>query len=481
MTQRVLHTQQIVSGDRVVSLRRHPLRIEVIKGPDRKKKAELGRDRIVIGSHERCDFALSDPTVSRQHCEIVLVERGYQVRDLDSTNGTYIDRARIGVITVDQDARLRLGDTVVRIVPASHTVQVDLSDRTQFGPLLGRSPSMRRIFDVLSRVAPTDATVLITGESGTGKEVAARAIHEASGRADGPFVVVDCGALPSNLIESELYGHLRGAFTGALRDRRGAFEAASGGTLFLDEIGELPLDMQTRLLGALERRQVQPLGSARVVSVDVRVVAATNRDLLSEINRGGFREDLYFRLAVVTVHMPALRERPEDIPLYIQEFLSEWSRAASSTLSLDQATMEKLSRQSWRGNVRELRNVLERATALGEVDLDPAATPMRAQSSPARAGSDRANPVDRPTALPPDNSSAGRAVPEGADRGVDIAIPFKVGKQALIDTYERAYIAQLMQAHQNNITRAARAAEIDRVYLLRLLDKFGMRPTRRRS
>ncbi|MEM9488885.1 MAG: FHA domain-containing protein [Myxococcota bacterium] len=212
MADRPPHTQVIVAGKQVVSLRRHPLRIEAVKGPDRKHRAEFDGDRILIGTHERCDFVLSDPTVSRQHCEITLVDRGYAVRDLDSTNGTFIDRVRVGEIIIDRDTRLRLGgDTTLRIVPAAHTVELGLSDRTNFGPLIGRSAAMRRIFDILARVAPTDATILITGESGTGKEVTARAIPEGSRRAEGPFVVVDCGALPSNLMR--LNFGFEGSFT----------------------------------------------------------------------------------------------------------------------------------------------------------------------------------------------------------------------------------------------------------------------------
>ncbi|MEM9492517.1 MAG: sigma 54-interacting transcriptional regulator, partial [Myxococcota bacterium] len=233
-------------------------------------------------------------------------------------------------------------------------------------------------------------------------------------------------------------------------------------TLFLDELGELPLDMQTRLLGALERRQIQPLGSTKVIPIDVRVVAATNRDLLSEINRGSFREDLYFRLAVVTVRMPALRDRPEDIPLYIQEFLVEWATTGQASLNLDQVTIDKLCRQAWRGNVRELRNVLERAVAMGEVDLSGSGRSMVGM------------PAANADAQAPDSAAS-----DAAPSGVDVKVPFKVGKQALIEDYERAYVTQLMQAHKNNITQAARGAEIDRVYLLRLLDKFGMRPTKR--
>jgi two-component system response regulator GlrR len=439
-----LHTQQILDGDDIIALRRRRLRIEVVKGADRKKKIDFDLDQIVIGTHDSCPMKLTDTTVSRQHCEIALVGQGYAVRDLESTNGTFIDRIRIREAIIDRDCKVRVGDTVLRVQPLDETVEIPLADDTRFGPLYGRSAAMRRVFDVLGRVAPTDTTVLITGESGTGKELAARAIHEASLRSEGAFVVVDCGAIPPNLIESELYGHEKGSFTGAVAKRIGAFEAASGGTLFLDELGELSLDLQTRLLGAIERREVQPIGSTDARRFDVRIVAATNRDLRREVNRGSFREDLYFRLAVVTIEMPPLRDRPEDVQLYIEQFLAE---AASDHpgVSLDADTIQRLSKQPWRGNVRELRNVLERAVALGDVQL----------------------PGDPGAELPKVGGT------------VDVKVPFKVGKAGLVEAYERAYVERLMAAHDNNITRAARAAEIDRVYLLRILDKYGLRPSKK--
>jgi len=439
-----LHTQQIFAGDDIIALRRRRLRIEVVKGADKNRKIDFDLDRIVIGTHDSCPMKLTDTTVSRQHCEIALVHQGYAVRDLDSTNGTYVDRLRIREAIIDHDCRVRVGDTVLRIQPLDETVEISLADETRFGSLYGRSAAMRRIFDLLARVAPTDTTVLITGESGTGKELAARAIHEASMRSEGPFVVVDCGAIPPNLIESELYGHEKGSFTGAVAKRIGAFEAATGGTLFLDELGELPLDLQTRLLGVIERREVSPIGSTEARKVDVRIVAATNRDLRREVNRGSFREDLYFRLAVVPVEMPPLRERPEDVQLYIEQFLDEVATDHAG-VSLDIETIERLTKQPWRGNVRELRNVLERAVALGDVEL-------------------------------PSHSDAELPTVGGT---VDVNVPFKIGKATLIEAYERAYVERLMAEHDGNITRAARAAEIDRVYLLRVLDKFGLRPSKK--
>ena len=426
------HTTELREGDRVVGLRRRPLRVEVIAGPDKKLRRELTADRIVIGSHPDCDVPLTDPTVSRQHCEIALVRGGYTIRDLDSTNGTFIDKLRVAEVTIDRDTRMRVGESTLRITPLDSSVVLPLAPTTSFGPLLGRSPAMRRVFERLARVAPTAITVLLLGESGTGKEVAARALHLASPRADGPFVVVDCAALAPTLIESELYGHERGAFTGADRARVGAFESARGGTVFLDEIGELPLDLQTRLLGVIERRRVQPLGGKEARAVDVRLVAATNRDLRREVNRGAFREDLYFRLAVATVELPPLRERPEDIALYVDELLGE-----NPGVTVSPETLARLEQQRWPGNVRELRNFLERAVAFGDAE--------------AAAGLDA--PAPRP----------------------DAPAPYKLAKARLLEEFERGYVTELLARHDGNITHAARAAEIDRVYLLRLLDKFGLR------
>ena len=441
------HTEQLRDARGVVSLRRHPLRLSVTAGPDKKLVRELSGERIVVGTHESCDLVLTDPTVSRQHLEISLVPQGWALCDLDSRNGSFVGDLRVREVIVSRDTKIQVGGTTLRLEPLRAAVDLPVGEAERFGPLLGRSAVMRRLFEVLGRLAPSDATVLITGESGTGKEVAARAIHEASPRRHKAFVVVDCGGLPANLIESELYGHQRGAFTGATQARDGAFVAADGGTLFLDELGELPLELQTRLLGVLERRQVQPLGSNKPRGVDTRVIAATNRDLRKEVNRGSFRADLYFRLAVMNVHMPALREHSEDIPHYVAAMLAEWSESGSS-VQIDAETIARLQAQPWPGNVRELRNTVERAVILGELNAPAESAPTQLQAR------------------------------EGVAPSVDPLIPFKVGKAALIEQYERSYIEALMQRFEQNITRATRAAEIDRVYLLRLLDKYGLRPGR---
>ena len=422
-------------------MKQRRVRIEVQKG-EAGAAVELDLDRILIGSHERSDFVIADPSVAHHHCELVAEPGGYAIRDLASATGTFIRDVRVRECVIAEETRLRVGNVTLRIVPLD-AVEVALAPETALGPLIGHSAAMRKVIATLAKVAPTDSTVLIVGESGTGKEVAARAVHEGSGRAKGPFVVVDCGSLPATLIESELFGHVRGAFTGAVRDRAGAFEMASGGTIFLDEIGELPLDLQTRLLGVLERRRVSPLGGGAPRDVDVRVVAATNRELRAQVNQGSFREDLYFRLAVVTVEMPALRDRRDDIVLYVERFLDELG--ARGTFTFDEDTMEKLQRNPWHGNVRELRNVIERAAALGS-----SAIPSMREDEPG---------------LP-------------VTSNIDVDVPFKTAKAALIDDFERAYCTKLLEVHGDNITQAARAAELDRVNLLRVLDKHGLRPKR---
>ena len=462
MSASATHTIPLSSGEGIIALRRRRLRLDVVRGPDKKKRVELHGDRIVVGTHERCDLCLTDPTVSRQHFEIELCPQGYAIRDLDSLNGVHVDGMRIREVVVTRGLTLSLGDTRIKMSPLDDTVDLPLLRDTECGPLLGRSPAMRRVFERVREVGPTDATVLLSGESGTGKELAAQAVHEHSPRAGGPFVVVDCAALPPTLIESELYGHERGAFPGADRARVGALEAAMGGTLFLDEIGALPLELQTRLLGVIERREVQPLGSTSLRRIDVRLVAATTRDLRRAVNRETFRSDLYVRLAVVGIYMPPLRERPEDIPLYVESFLADQA-AAGLAFTIDPATVQQLARRPWPGNVRELRSVLERAAALGEVDPAPALPD-----------------ANLPPVIAPDPNDP-HATLTRLDTVVDPAVPLERGKARLVGQYERAYVESLMQQHDGNITRAARAAEIDRVVLLRLLDKFDMRATKQKT
>jgi len=424
------------------------VRLAVISGQDRGAVADLAGERLVIGTQEGAGLRLRDETVSRFHCEIARQDGRLLLRDLGSLNGTLVDGVPVLVAYVRPGSLVTVGATVVRVELGPAPVALRHSPRTRFGGLVGHSIAMRRVFDQLERAAQSDATVLLLGETGTGKEATAEAIHEAGRRREGPFVTVDCGAIPAELLESELFGHERGSFTGALRAREGSFRAAAGGTVFLDEIGELPLDLQPKLLRVLERRTVKPVGAEGHIPVDLRVIAATHQDLRAQVNAGRFRGDLYYRLAVVEIHLPSLRERPEDVPLLIEHLLDDMPGAAADKARLlAPSWVAGLARHAWPGNVRELRNVLERALALGAA----AATPVPAAAA-----------VSEPTS----------AAPAPA---VDLSQPFRPARDAWSAIFEKAYLTALLDAHGGNIRAAARAAMIDRVYLYRLLDKHGLR------
>ncbi len=343
---------------------------------------------------------LQDPAVSRFHCRLVREEGAWRVRDWGSLNGTRLEDVRIRDADLPADATLALGDSIVRVRAVAPAGQAVVPMIPAFGQLAGTSVPMRKLFALLEKVAPSDINVLIEGESGTGKELVANEIGQRSPRVDKAFVVVDCGAISPNLVESELFGHLRGSFTGADRDRVGAFEAADGGTVFLDEVGELPLELQPKLLRAIEAREIRRVGETRPRKVNVRVISATNRDLEREVNRGRFREDLYFRLAVMTVHVPPLRERLDDLVILVRVFLSALGVPDQERLFTPQVLAE-MARHDWPGNVRELRNYVERSVVLqkagpairrstpgGSFGLPPAADITRAVQ-------DRQGRVDR--------------------------------------------------------------------------------------
>ena len=395
-----------------------------------------------IGTHASNDLVLNDPAVSRFHCRLVLEETGWHVRDAGSMNGTWLNGISIRDCDLTGEVTLTLGSTVVRVRPGEAGPKTLVPSMPAFGALVGVSRAMQKLFSVLEKVAASDINVFIEGESGTGKELVATEIVQRGARAEGPFVVVDCGAISPTLVESELFGHVRGAFTGADRDRVGAFEAADGGTVFLDEIGELPLAVQPKLLRALEAREIRRVGETRSRKVNVRVISATNRDLEREVNKGSFREDLYFRLAVVHVRTPSLRERVEDLPALVRVFLSNIGAPQEERL-FPESVIAEMSKHPWPGNVRELRNYVERAVVLQNVTL-------KARQRARLSG----------------------APPEGE---VDIGVPFKIAKDALVDSFERSYIRALLDANAGNMTRAARAAGIDRMYLHRLVQKHGIR------
>jgi DNA-binding NtrC family response regulator len=439
-------------------LRIRRCRLTVISGPDAGLTRDFEDNVIRVGAHAGAGgpvLALSDGKVSRTHFEIRLEAEGYRLRDLESTNGTFVSGLRVHDVYVPPGASIYAGDTRLRFEPLDESVEVALSDADRFGDMVGRSVVMRELFARLAAVAPTDATVLVTGETGTGKELVAEALHEHSPRRAGPFVVLDCGAIPANLMESEAFGHERGAFTGATSSHAGAFERAEGGTLFLDEIGELPLEMQPKLLRALERKEFRRVGGQKMLRANIRVVAATNRELAVEVNKGRFREDLYYRLAVAHVAVPPLRERREDVPLLVEHILADM--VASLPEALERApsaeTIALMKRHEWPGNVRELRNVLERAVLFKQ--------PLRDMS------------VVAP--LPAVAAGAGGAG-AGADLRVTIdpTVPFKLAKQDMIDEFERRYVRALLAAHDGNVSAAARAAGIDRMSIHKILNRLGM-------
>jgi len=349
----------------------------VLHGPDRGRRFVLSPPRARIGKSAQCDIVLTDETVSKQHAIVEERDGHLLLRDLGSTNGTFVDTARVVEVMLEPGTTLRLGGTVIAFEPPEQ-VPEPAAPRDHFGPLLGTSPKAREHFALLERVAATDLSVLVIGETGTGKELVAQALHEASPRARGPFALFDCSALARELVESSLFGHTEGAFTGATGARKGAVVSADGGTLFIDEIGELDLELQPKLLRVLEKRQVQALGSDQLKRVDVRVIAATHRDLREMARRGQFRQDLYYRLSVVEVHVPALRERREDIPLLAAHFLARVRPAAT----LAPEAVERLARAPWAGNVRELRNAIERAAALAPGDRIEAADLALSEDAP---------------------------------------------------------------------------------------------------
>ena len=395
--------------------------------------------------------------MSSVHAEIQVSPRGFRLKDLGSTNGTTVNGVRVMDAFLDDGATFVVGDVALTLKVNKDTVTQPLSESTELNGAVGTSAAMRAVFSRIERVAKTDATVLIHGETGTGKEVTAWSIYEGSKRKDEPFVVVDCGAIAKTLIESELFGHERGAFTGAEKRRIGAFERAHGGTLFLDELGELELELQPKLLRALERREIQRLGGDKVIAVDTRIIAATNRDLRTMVARGEFREDLYYRLAVVSLELPPLRDRRDDIPLLVDHFLAGLNLDRSA---LPEGAMARFVEHDWPGNARELKNAIERAVVLGETKLMPGPTG-------GLGGAGRATSTSAPTSSPPGEGDEGRFV-------IDPAIPYKNQKADVVADFEERYVRRLMKEHDGNVSAAARVAGIDRMSLHKILDRYGL-------
>lgn len=423
-------------------------RIAVNGGPDAGRELVSDKERIRVGAHSSNDLVLiEDRTASRHHFEIQYTERGYLLVDLNSTNGTYLDGRRVERAYLTSGSQVRAGSSTLLFVPIDEEVTVEPDKDGILGAMVGQSVKMRQIFGLVKKIAPMDVSVIVQGETGTGKELVARAVHELSARKKGPMVVLDCGAIPPNLIESELFGHEKGAFTGAISSRPGAFERAHGGTIFLDELGELRLDLQPKLLRVLENREVRRVGGNDIIEVDVRVIAATNRDLVKEVQAGTFREDLYFRLSVINIQLPPLRQRRDDIPFILRHALADPEVLLKhGKKQFSPAALAVLSAYSWPGNIRELMNVLSHVLTFADGEIiDVAHLPTRMQ------GPQREQPL-------PFNEH----------------LSFKDAKEQLLESFEREYITQVLKRCDGNISRAARESGLHRKSIERLVKKYSL-------
>ncbi len=407
----------------------------VVAGPDAGSSFPVdGRSagRIFVGQSAACDVRLADRRVSRRHAAIELEEEGMRLTDLGSTNGTFVDGLRVHDVVLTGGERVHMGDTTLR-VQATEAVAVPTSDASRFGKTIGASPAMRRLYPMCERLAAAAVPVLIEGETGTGKEVLAESIHDAGPRAGGPFVVLDCTALVASLAEATIFGHERGAFTGAVASQRGVFEEAHGGTLFIDEIGDLDGALQAKLLRAIERSEVRRIGGTKWTRVDVRILCATRRDLEREIQAGRFRDDLFFRLAVARVELPPLRRREGDVALLTRIF---WRALGGDERALTSDQVRRLEAYDWPGNVRELKNTIARRVALGEL-LD----------------------VDAMTETKLEGTADGFM-----HHVLDRNLPFPSARDVVLAEFERRYVARVLEDYGGNVGKAAAASGIGRRY-----------------
>ncbi len=422
--------------ERVASVAIPSAELRVIDGPDRGALVEVGTRTLRVGTGVGCQLRLTDPTVSRLHFEVRAKDDALRLRDTGSTNGTFVDGVRVYDAEIRLGATIRAGASTLRVEFDAQPAHVQVSDRTSLGELIGQSVLMRRVYTLIERAASSPVTVLIEGETGTGKELVARAIHSESALSARPFVAVDCGAIAEGLIESELFGHVRGAFSGAVSTRAGLFEEAAGGTLFLDEIGELPLALQPKLLRVLERREVRRVGDNTNHPIDVRVVAATNRSLAESVNEGTFREDLYYRLSVFEISLPPLRARREDVAPLARHFYQELAG-----VPMPESMVSSLLSRGWPGNVRELRNFIERTVAMGAQGTAPLSMP---------AGF------------------------EAIEAAVPTHLPLKEARSVWTDQFELLYARAILKKAGGNVTRAAELAGINRRTLQRMLARVGI-------
>lgn len=415
----------------------------VIEGPDTGKALSIDASRptrTLVGTSPACELRLADVAISRRHVALELGPRGLRVTDLGSTNGTFVDRVRIKEAELRGDELVRMGSTVIR-VDAHDDPDRRIPEARSFGRLIGGSDVMRRLYPLCERLAASAVPVVIEGETGTGKEVLAEAFHEAGPRASGAFEVFDCTTVAPSLLESELFGHERGAFTGAVSARKGVFELANGGTLFIDEIGDFDVTLQPKLLRALERGEIRRVGGDKWLRVDVRIIAATRRDLDKEVQAGRFRDDLLHRLAVARVELPPLRHRTGDIELLATHF---WTQLGGNPRLLPAAAILRWNDYEWPGNVRELRNAVSRQLALGDLARDQ----------------------DRRSAAPPSGSTS-----NPFERYLGSALPFPEARDRLVEEFGREYALRMLAVHNGDVARAADACGIGRRYFHKLRAK----------
>ena len=428
-----------VRTEQLTSLRPMVRKFEVIgvSGPAASVTYTSTGATCAIGSHAGNEIVIDDSSISRSHCELRVEQGHVRIHDLDSTNGTVLDGVRVIAGYVRDGSTLQLGRSTLRVAIGDSELRVAVSSRTELGQLVGTSMAMRACFALLERAAGSEVSVLLEGEPGTGKETAAQAIHDHSARKAKPFIAIDCGGAPGNLLEAELFGYEREGIPGAAERRIGALEAATGGTVFLDELGELPSDLQLKLLRVLERGEIRRLGAAEATPIDVRIIAATDRDLRAEVNANRFRSELYFRLAVMKIKLPPLRQRPEDLAVLVERITMQLGVGHEVGRRLTSpGFVASLAGGAWPGNVRELRNYIERAAVIDDlVGVEEEAVP-EAETDPQ---------------------------------------PYQQARDRVLAEFERRYVEQLLRAHHGNVSAAARASGIDRTYLHRLMRRHGLR------
>jgi DNA-binding NtrC family response regulator len=415
-------------------------RLSVVDGPDVGQSHTIDASqpsRVLLGTSPACDLRLTDREVSRRHAALEIVQRRLRLVDMGSKNGSFVNGLFVTDASLEGGETVRVGSTQLRVERVAALGGAPLPDRTRFGRWLGASSEVRRLFALCDRLAQSNVPLIIEGETGTGKEVLAESLHEQGPRAAGPFVVFDCTAVPPSLVESELFGHERGAFTGATTSRKGVFEQAHGGTLLIDEIGDLELTMQPKLLRALERSEIRRVGGDRWVRVDVRVLAATRRNLDREVQSGRFRDDLFHRIAVTRIELPPLRSRRGDVPLLARHFATE---AAGRADALPTDWILRWQDYHWPGNVRELRNAVARQLALGDLAPVGDASP----SSPSAVAGDFLDSV------------------------LERRLPLIASRQRVLDEFESRYVARVLAEHGGNMERAAAASGIARRHFQRI-------------